>query len=120
MGIDLVTYRSRIGTFFPQNVRIRRVGRKIECSWMAIILPACLILLHGLYLQSHQPTTTSQWSLSMWNTSLPKNNSYQPGPVTSHLTSNNVTCVYGYSWSPTLTIHTMSESTRIKPPIVII
>ncbi len=51
----------------------------------------------------------------MWNTSLPKNNNYQPGPVTSHLTSGNVTCVYGHAWSPTLTIDTVSKSTRIKP-----
>ena len=112
MGVDTVTYRMRIGTFSPKHFRIRRIGgRKTEgVNWMAFLIPACIILLCGIYMQSHQPTMTSQWNMSTWNSTL--NYNKQAG-ITAHLTSANVTCVYGRSWSPTLTVNTKLVNNNI-------
>ncbi len=41
-------------------------------------------------------------------------NHYNQAGITAHLSSPNVTCVYGRVWSPTLTVHTLFVNKLLK------
>ncbi len=63
------------------------------------------------YNHNHQLTPwTSQWICNATVT----HNHYNQAGVTAHMSSLNITCVYGRVWPPTLTVHTLFVNKLLK------